>query len=86
MALHGTSPRGERQGSSKLTSTEVLAIRKMRGKASLSRIAAQFNVSQSLVSRIHLGLAWAWLPDPRAGYSPEELGLEPEETGEDVDV
>ena len=26
------------------------------------------------------------LADLRAGYSPEELGLEPEETGEDVDV
>lgn len=26
------------------------------------------------------------LADLRAGHSPEELGLEPEETGEDVDV
>ena len=26
------------------------------------------------------------LADLRTGYSPEELGLEPEETGEDVDV
>lgn len=49
---HGTSPRGERQGSAKLTTSDVLQIRAMQGTASQAAIAAQFGVRQSTVFKI----------------------------------
>lgn len=49
---HGTRPRGERQGGSKLKTKDVLAIRAMHGTLSQSKIAAQFGVRQSTVFKI----------------------------------
>lgn len=55
---HGTRPRGERQGSSKLKASDVVAIRAMHGTMSQSKIAAQFGVQKSTVFKIVHRLRW----------------------------
>lgn len=63
MARHGTSPRGERQGSSKLTEADVLRIRKrLDAGASQKRLAGEFGVSRSAIGGIAQGGTWRWLP------------------------
>jgi hypothetical protein len=52
-------PRGERQGQSKLTETQVVAIRNS-GELQDS-IAAQYGISQPTVSEIRSRKKWAWL-------------------------
>lgn len=61
--LHGTHFRGEQSHSSKLTDNEAREIRSLKGKETLASIATRFGVSASLVSAIHLGKRWSWLPD-----------------------
>jgi hypothetical protein len=56
--IHGTRSRGEKHGAAKLTEADVVQIRSMRGTRSLREIAAQFGVSRSAVSQIHLGNNW----------------------------
>jgi hypothetical protein len=58
---HGTSNRGTRNGSAKLTADDVRTIRAMKGRASCPSLARQFHVSTSHVARIHAGAAWGWL-------------------------
>lgn len=61
---HGTSNRGERQWLSKLTSSDVLAIRAAVKSKRLSqrKIAIQFEVGVKTVNDIARGKTWAWLP------------------------
>lgn len=49
---HGTRSRGERQGSAKLKTKDVLAIRAMHGTMSQAKIASQFGVQQSTIFKI----------------------------------
>ena len=58
MIAHGTRPWGERQGSSKLTTSDVIAIRQMAAERSQSQIAAEFGVAQSTISKIYRGERW----------------------------
>lgn len=60
---HGTSNRGERHGMSKLTSEEVLEIRRLEGLVSRADIARMFNVSARQVLDIHKRKNWGWLND-----------------------
>ena len=60
-ATHGTTNRGSRQGSSKLTEADVTHIREMIGKHSQKVIAAQFGVKPHAISSIKIGRRWAWL-------------------------
>lgn len=53
MVRHGTSPRGERHGMSKLSDIDADAIRSAVGKH--AEIAVQFGVSRSLVTMIRSG-------------------------------
>lgn len=59
--LHGTSNRGERHGMSKLTETDVIEIRSLRGHIPQREIAERFGIHQSTVSGILHRKAWAWL-------------------------
>lgn len=59
--LHGTRPRGERHGRSKLTETQVRSIRRLKGTMSQREIARLFGVSQMTISLIHTGRKWGWL-------------------------
>lgn len=58
---HGTSNRGRRNGSCKLTEDQVREIRALKGTLSQSKIAAQFGVQRFAVQAIHAGKKWAWL-------------------------
>lgn len=58
MVTHGTAPKGERHGRSKLTRDEVVAIFGLRNRASQEIIAAHFDVHETTVSRILSGATW----------------------------
>ena len=59
-AIHGTSNRGERCGTSKLTTEQVLAI---RADPRLQReIAADYGVRDSVISRIKSRKRWGHIP------------------------
>lgn len=58
---HGTLLRGERIGGSKLKEQDARDILALKGRLTQDEIAARFNVSQSLISAIHLGKRWGWL-------------------------
>lgn len=59
--VHGTAPRGERQGSSKLAEADVREIIALSGKLSQREIADRFSVSQGNVHLIHQRKRWGWL-------------------------
>lgn len=56
---HGRQVRGSAVGNSKLTDAAVKAIR--ADKRAQAKVAADFGVTQTMVSRIKLGKAWGWL-------------------------
>ena len=58
---HGTTNRGERCGTSKLTESDVLAIRAARGKVTGISLAARFGVSPSTIARVQLQHGWQWI-------------------------
>jgi hypothetical protein len=56
---HGTAPRGENHGGSKLADREVLLIRRLqRAGIRQNAIANYFNVSNMTISRIANGILW----------------------------
>ena len=57
----GTHHRGERQGSAKLTTEVVLAIRAMAGSCSQEEIAKAVGTTRSNVANILTRRRWAWL-------------------------
>lgn len=60
---HGTMPRGELHGRSKLTEDQVRDIRRrVASGASDADTARKFGVDKALVRRIRLRRVWAWLP------------------------
>lgn len=59
---HNTSNRGEQQWLAKLTSNDVLEIRKMLVAGfSQAGIARQYGLAPSTVSNIKTGKHWGWL-------------------------
>lgn len=64
---HGTMVSGEQHGKAKLSENQVREIWALRGQFSQREIASRFGVTQSLISRIYLGLAWARLPISSSG-------------------
>lgn len=56
--VHGTSPRGARCGTSKLTTHEVRQIRSLEGQFLQREIAAQFGVGRRTIGRIHRREIW----------------------------
>ena len=68
---HGTTNRGERCGSSKLTQDQVIEIRMMAGQRQQKIIAQEFGVSGSTVGDIIHRRTWWWLDDNlQTGRSP----------------
>lgn len=57
---HGTSNRGERCGAAKLTETQVLQIRALRGMRH-HEISKMFSVSRTTITNILTRRIWSWL-------------------------
>ena len=57
--IHGRHVRGEAHGLAKLSSHDVLAIRKADGRQ--HEIATDYGIAQQTVSDIKLGKRWSWL-------------------------
>lgn len=60
--FHGTSNKGERHGMAKLTSDDVINIRKEINKGrckNRSKIAAMFGVCRETIRKIEIGVNWA---------------------------
>lgn len=60
--VHGTTNRGERQGASRLTEADVIAIRQRAASETQTALAAAFGVDQSHISKIVSGERWDWMP------------------------
>lgn len=60
-AVHGTSCRGERHFSAKLTEEQVRQIISLKGVETAGRTGKRFGVDASTVSKIHRGEIWGWL-------------------------
>jgi hypothetical protein len=58
---HGTSPRGEAQGASKLTEGDVRRIRSLEGEISSNELAKEYAVEGRQIRRIWRRERWAWL-------------------------
>lgn len=62
---HGTLPRGETHGYSKLTEDDVRLIRCwLELGYTMGQIAEPFGVSKTTVCRINTGATWSWLDSP----------------------
>lgn len=59
--IHGTTNRGERHGNSKLTRSDVIAIRKLLNTQMASETALSFGVNRSVIAKIKAGHLWGWL-------------------------
>lgn len=57
--LHGTVPRGVRNGRAKLTSEQVIEVRALRGALTVREIGRQFGISRTQVSDIQNGKFWS---------------------------
>lgn len=58
---HGTTNRGERCGSAKLTEAQAREILAMKDKVPISEIARTFNVSRAAIHQIHKRQNWSWV-------------------------
>lgn len=56
---HGTAPRGEGNGHSKLSSSQVKEILSLKGKLPQTKIAERFGIGQTTVSNILIGRTWS---------------------------
>ena len=63
MLVHGTSARGDRNGSVKLTESDVRQIRELGGSMLQQEIAKAFGVSRQTVGDIIARKSWGWLRD-----------------------
>lgn len=62
--IHGTSNTGSRHPLSKLTESDVVAMRKMRRAGAQSKdIARRFGIGASYASQVLCGRLWAHVPD-----------------------
>lgn len=59
--MHGTDPRGTRNGQAKLTEDGAKRILALKGAAPQEELARQFGVSRQTISAIHRRENWAWL-------------------------
>lgn len=59
--IHGTNHRGEKSGASKLTESQVLEIRSLKGHLTQAVIAGMYGIGQTTVSHIMRRDSWDWL-------------------------
>lgn len=57
----GTDCRGSKSRNAKLTESDVIKIRELRGKMKLSKIGKLFGISEGTASAIQMRKRWAWL-------------------------
>lgn len=55
---HGTIPQGEANGHAKLTESDVLDIRRMRGRVKVTSLAEKYGVCTSTISSVQYGTTW----------------------------
>lgn len=58
---HGTAARGKRNSSTKLSASQVLRIRALRGRMTISEMAHHFGVSRGCITGILSRKNWGWL-------------------------
>ena len=58
---HGTIMRGNKIHCSKLTESQIITIRLLKGQKSQSKVGKMFGISQPMVSAIQSGIKWAWV-------------------------
>lgn len=58
---HGTVARGEKHYAAKLTETDVVKIRALRGVFPQRELAEMFSVGAGAIAAIHAGSTWRWL-------------------------
>lgn len=58
---HGTVCRGENNPRAKLTTNDVLQIRKLKGTRTQAELALRYNVSAPTIGSIYSGKSWSWL-------------------------
>jgi hypothetical protein len=61
--LHGTDPRGERNGSAKLNADAVAAIRALQGKKTIRALAKDFGVGTATICRVQSREGWSHVGD-----------------------
>lgn len=59
--LHGTTNRGERSGSSKLTASQASEIRRAKGVRTAKSLSAEYGISEGAIYDIFSGRKWSWL-------------------------
>lgn len=75
--IHGTHVRGERNGFSRLTTADVLAIRRRHASGEKGRaLATQYGVTATQISRIVLRQVWQHVP-PEADVVPRQKHSKP---------
>lgn len=60
---HGRTTRGVKNAMAKLTDSDVLEIRALRGRMSEREVGERFNISAAHAGAIMRRRAWRWLPD-----------------------
>jgi hypothetical protein len=58
---HGTSNRGERCASAKLTREQVAEVIRLKGTVTQAQLAARFGVHPGTISKVQLRTRWRWL-------------------------
>ncbi len=59
--IHGTHVRGTRNGHAKLTDSDVMAIRRLRGVISERNLASNYGVSRGTINSLMRRRSWSWL-------------------------
>lgn len=60
-AIHGTSNRGTRSRTNRLSEDDVRYIREQKGILSQKKLGDRFGVSGNAIHEIHTGKSWSWL-------------------------
>jgi hypothetical protein len=71
--IHGTSIRGDNNGSAKLTEQDVIEIRKLANTMSKPALARRFGVNSTTISGIVNYDGWSWVVDPDFKYNGPQL-------------
>ncbi len=64
---HGTRPKGERVHGSRLSASDVSAIRALPPATRSSDVARAYSVDPGTIRRIRRGASWRWLEKPEGG-------------------
>lgn len=74
--FHGTSNRGERASSAKLTRDQVLEIRSLAGSMFNRTLGEMYGVTESTIRDIRSRKRWAWLNDDGTEQMPTHMAAQ----------